>query len=182
MAVENPDDIMGVIEKAKANSEKRKEDGYDGEKPDTEIRITLYQNGFTVEGGELREYEKEENKTFMKELNEGYVPTELRKKYNKKIGVALEDKRDKMYRPPTPPAYVAYSGAGQAVSDVQGVGGAVNKDAAEGKPQVDESKPKTNLQIRFHNGERATLTLNTSHTVSDIHMFVMSAAPIDGEY
>lgn len=112
MAVENPDDIMGVIEKAKANSEKRKEDGYDGEKPDTEIRITLYQNGFTVEGGELREYEKEENKTFMKELNEGYVPTELRKKYNKKIGVALEDKRDKMYRPPTPPAYVAYSGAG----------------------------------------------------------------------
>ena len=114
MAVENPDDIMGVIEKAKANSEKRKENEseYDEKKPDTEIRITLYQNGFTVEGGELREYEKEENKTFMKELNEGYVPTELRQKYNKKIGVALEDKRDKMYRPPTPPAYVAYSGAG----------------------------------------------------------------------
>ena len=44
MAVENPDDIMGVIEKAKANSEKRKEnqDQYEGDKPDTEIRITLY--------------------------------------------------------------------------------------------------------------------------------------------
>ena len=118
----------------------------------------------------------------MKELNEGYVPTELRKKYNKKIGVALEDKRDKKYRPPTPPAYVAYSGTGQSVSDVQGVGGAVNKDAAEGKPVVDESKPKTNLQIRFHNGERATLTVNMTHTVGDIHGFVMMAAPIDGEY
>lgn len=59
MAVENPDDIMGVIEKAKANSEKRKEnqDDYEQNKPDTEIRITLYQNGFTVEGGELRDYE-----------------------------------------------------------------------------------------------------------------------------
>ena len=80
MAVENPDDIMGVIEKAKANSEKRKEnqDDYEKNKPDTEIRITLYQNGFTVEGGELRDYESEENKKFMKELNEGYVPTELR--------------------------------------------------------------------------------------------------------
>ena len=44
-----------------------------------------------MEGGELREYEKEENKLFMKELNDGYVPAELRKKYNKKIGVALED-------------------------------------------------------------------------------------------
>lgn len=184
MAVENPDDIMGVIEKAKNNSQKREEnkDDYETNKPDTEIRITLYQNGFTVEGGELREYEKEENKSFMKELNEGYVPAELRKKYNKKIGVALEDKRDKKYRPPTPPPYVAYSGSGQAVSDVQGVGGAVNKDAAEGKPAVDESKPKTNLQIRFHNGERATMTVNMTHTVQDIHGFVMSAAPIEGEY
>lgn len=120
MAVENPDDIMGVIEKAKANSQKREEnkDDYEANKPETEIRITLYQNGFTVEGGELREYEKEENKLFMKELNDGYVPAELRKKYNKKIGVALEDKRDKKYRPPTPPAYVAYSGTGQAVADI----------------------------------------------------------------
>jgi hypothetical protein len=44
MAVENPDDVMGVIEKAKANSDKRKEnqDEYEKEKPDTEIRITLY--------------------------------------------------------------------------------------------------------------------------------------------
>ena len=81
----------------------------------------------------------------MKELNEGYVPTELRKKYNKKIGVALEDKRDKKYRPPTPPPYTAYSGTGMAVADVAGVGGAVNKDAAEGKPIVDSSKPTTNL-------------------------------------
>ena len=80
MAVENPDDIMGVIEKAKANSEKRKEnqDDYEKNKPDTEIRITLYQNGFTVEGGELRDYESEANKKFMKELNDGYVPEELR--------------------------------------------------------------------------------------------------------
>ena len=64
MTVENPDDINGVIEKAKQNSEKRKENeaDYDENKPDTEVRITLYQNGFTVEGGELREYDKEENK------------------------------------------------------------------------------------------------------------------------
>ena len=118
----------------------------------------------------------------MKELNEGYVPKELREKYNKKIGVALEDKRDKKYRPPTPPAYVAYSGAGMSVADVQGTGGAVNKDAVDGKPVVDETKDKTNLQIRFHNGERATLTVNLTHTVGDIHGFVMSAAPVDGEY
>ena len=58
----------------------------------------------------------------------------------------------------------------------------VNKDAATGKPVVDESAPKTQIQIRFHNGERASLTLNMTHTVADIHNFVMSAAPVEGEY
>ena len=116
MAVENPDDIEGVIKKAQSNSEKNK-DRPDGEKPDTEVRITLYQNGFTVDGGEFREYDTPQNKAFMKELNEGYVPEELRKIYNKKIGVALEDRRQEKFRPPTPPKYVAYSGGGQSVSD-----------------------------------------------------------------
>ena len=41
MAVENPDDIEGVIKKAQTNSEKNK-DRPDGDKPDTEVRITLY--------------------------------------------------------------------------------------------------------------------------------------------
>ena len=144
MAVENPDDIEGVIKKAQSNSEKNK-DRPDGDKPDTEVRITLYQNGFTVDGGEFREYDTPQNKAFMKELNEGYVPEELRKIYNKKIGVALEDRRQEKFRPPTPPKYVAYSGGGQSVSEVAGVGGAVNKDAADGKPVVDESAPKTTI-------------------------------------
>ena len=42
--------------------------------------------------------------------------------------------------------------------------------------------PKTNIQIRFHNGERATLTVNLTHTVGDIHSYVMFAAPVEGEY
>jgi hypothetical protein len=109
------------------------------EKPDVEIRITLYSNGFTVEGGEFRDYNTEENKAFMKELNEGYVPKELRAKYNKPVGVALEDRRKEKFRPPTPPKYVAYSGEGQSLGGTTGVGGAVNKESADGKPVVDES-------------------------------------------
>ena len=41
MAVENPDDIMGVINKAKENSEKNKDRSQE-DKPDIEVRITLY--------------------------------------------------------------------------------------------------------------------------------------------
>jgi UBX domain-containing protein 1 len=47
---------------------------------------------------------------------------------------------------------------------------------------VNEEAAKTTIQIRFHNGEKASLTVNMSHTVADIHEFVMCAAPIDGEY
>ena len=117
MAVENPDDISEVLKKAKVSND------YDGEKPETEIRITLYQNGFTVEGGEFRDYNTPENKEFMKELNDGYIPKDLRAKYNKPIGIALEDKRETKYRPPTPPKYVAYSGEGMSIGQVQGIGG-----------------------------------------------------------
>jgi hypothetical protein len=49
----------------------------------------------------------------MKELNEGYVPRELQDKYKGKgVSVGLVDKRGEMYRPPTPPKYVAFSGSG----------------------------------------------------------------------
>ena len=44
-----------------------------------------------MEGGEFRDYNTPENKAFMKELNDGYIPKDLRAKYNKPIGIALED-------------------------------------------------------------------------------------------
>jgi len=115
MAVENPDDIEGVLAKAKENSQKHKDEGTDGNRPDTEVRITVYQNGFVVDDGEFREYDTPENKEFMSELNKGYVPKELREKYNKPVGVALEDRRKEKFIPPPPPAYVAYSGAGMSL-------------------------------------------------------------------
>jgi UBX domain-containing protein 1 len=78
MAVENPDDIEGVLAKAKENSQKHKDEGTDDKRPDTEVRITVYQNGFVVDDGEFREYDTPVNKEFMSELNKGYVPKELR--------------------------------------------------------------------------------------------------------
>lgn len=59
------------------------------------------------------------------------------------MDVALEDKRKEAYRPPTPPAYTAYSGSGEALSNQEGVGLGINKDT--GKPNVDAGKPTTKL-------------------------------------
>ena len=72
------------------------------------------------------------------------MPPELVKKYKgKHLDVGLEDKRGEEYVPPPPPKYTAYSGHGAAMGKVEGVGLEVNKD--NGKPVVDESKPKTKI-------------------------------------
>ena len=161
MAVENPDDLEKLVQKAREGG-KASASEKDGGK--TELRITLYSNGFVVGDGPFRAYDAPENKEFMKELNDGYVPNELREKYKDGLSVGLEDKRKEAYRPPTPPKYVAYSGSGMSMGGVQGVGLIVDKSAG-GLPPVDDAKPKTTIQIRFHNGERASITINLDSKV-----------------
>ena len=83
-----------------------------------------------VEECVFRDYNTKENKKFMETLNKGYVPEELVKKYNQKIGVALEDRRKEKWISPPPSKYVAYSGQGASIGGQAGVGGSVNKDVA----------------------------------------------------
>jgi UBX domain-containing protein 1 len=141
LAVENPSDDL--VRKAMQGGKEHAASGKGGA-PSTELKITLYANGFTIDNGQFRPYDQKENQQFMKELNEGYVPKEIQNKFKGPVNVALEDKRQEDYRPPTPPKYVAYSGSGQSIGGVQGVGLQVNKSAG-GLPVVDQSKPKTNI-------------------------------------
>lgn len=129
MAVENPD-VNGIVEKAdqasKARKEKREKGEEEKEKKDKKdekgekvtIVIVLYKNGFVVDNEPFRSYDTPESKQFMKELNEGYVPKEISKNIKGRIGVSLDDRRDEEFIPPPPPKYVAYSGAGQLVSQM----------------------------------------------------------------
>ena len=89
----------------------------------------------------------------MNELMQGRIPTEIREKYKRDIGVALADKREEDFVPPPPPKYISFSGSGTTMGEeVKTTGGAVNTAATEGKPVVDASKPVTQIQFRFHNG------------------------------
>ncbi len=59
----------------------------------------------------------------MKELNEGYVPKEIQGKYKGGVSVLLDDRRKEVYRPPTPPKYVAFQGAAANLNSAMGTGG-----------------------------------------------------------
>ncbi len=45
-----------------------------------------------VGDGPLRDYNTPDNQKFMKELKEGYVPTEISKNYKGSIGVDLDER------------------------------------------------------------------------------------------
>ena len=78
---------------------------------------------------------------------------------------------------------VSFLGDGTSLGEaVKSVGGTVDTAATGGKPVVDESKPKTVIQFRFHNGQRATLDVNLDHKVGDLHNYIATVAPVDGNY
>lgn len=83
--------------------------------------------------------------------------------------------RKEEYTPPPPPAYVEFSGnqtriGGDPVINPQEIDLGFNKDAE--KPKVDSSKPTGRIQVRFHNGERVVLTVNTDLPVSELYNYV----------
>ena len=50
------------------------------------------------------------------------------------------------------------------------------------RPVVDQTKGTTQVRVTLHTGQQTTLDLNLSHTVADIHTYVMSVAPVSGSY
>ena len=113
------------------------------------------------------------------ELQQQRVPSELLSSTRgRPVSVALDDKRSEAF---VLPRYVAFSGEGQSLDRV----GAqpiqpVNTSLSE--PSVDSTQPTTNIQIRFHNGQRKNLTLNLTTRVSELYEYVMMAAPVDGSF
>eukprot|EP00922_Rhytidocystis_sp_ex-Travisia-forbesii_P051053 GHVS01075820.1.p1 GENE.GHVS01075820.1~~GHVS01075820.1.p1 ORF type:complete len:108 (+),score=29.10 GHVS01075820.1:696-1019(+) len=48
--------------------------------------------------------------------------------------------------------------------------------------QVDDAAATTTIQFRFHDGQRRSQRFNITHTIGDIHTFLMEVAPVNGEY
>ena len=150
----------------------------------TDLKIILWGNGFQVgDDGAFRALADAGNQQFIEELKEGRVPSELRQQYPNGVAVGLEDRRTQDYVPPPPPKYISFSGAGTSMgAAAASTGGAVDLNATGGKPVVDEGKPKTQIQFRFHNGQRAAIEVNLDHKVSDLHTYIQFVAPVDGSY
>ena len=118
----------------------------------------------------------------MSQINQNRVPQELlAMTQGKPVAVQLQDKRQEEYKAPPPPSYVAFSGHGMAVERTASQPlGTVNMNAPD--PPVETQLPTTNVQIRFHNGQRKNIIVNLGSPVMILHEYVNFAAPVSGSF
>lgn len=146
-----------------------------GPMPDNHVNVTVYRNGFQVGDGPFRPLSDPINKKFMDEMSQGQCPQELQQG-DEPVHVALHDKRGEDYKEPAAPSYVKFSGEGNTLSASSSSAPAAAVTADAGSISVDASKPKTRVQIRFHDGQKKAQEFNEDHTVGELRAFCSQCA------
>jgi len=144
--------------------------GNSGPLPDNHVVVTVYRDGFTVGDGPFRPLSDPLNKKFMDDMAAGRSPPELQGKDEEPLHVAVHDKRGEDYKGPPAPARENFSGEGNTLGGSSS-SAAPTVEAGQGSVQVDESKPKTKVQIRFHDGQKKAQEFNQEQTVGDLRRF-----------
>ncbi|KAG6465158.1 NSFL1 cofactor p47 isoform X2 [Manduca sexta] len=152
------------------------------------VRLCLYREGFSVDGGALRLYSDPENAEFLSCVRRSEIPPELAG-LGGEVRVSLQDRRHEecpkhMVKPPaftgkghllgspTPPTVGATAPVASDASDR-----AANQRTAQDAVGLDPDQPTTTVQFRLADGSRLTGRFNHSHTVADLSAYVSRAEP-----
>lgn len=160
-----------------------------GSTQDVHVVLKLWKSGFSLDEGELRDYNDPANALFLESIRRGEIPLELRQRSRGgQVNLDMEDHRDEDFSKPKA-AFRAFTGEGQKlgsatpelVSPQRIIGSpqdqATNEAQASASITVDQSQPVTSIQIRLADGGRLVQKFNHTHRVSDIRQFVVSARP-----
>ena len=150
----------------------------------TKVRVTFYQDGFTVDDGDLRRLDDPANKEFLADVHAGRAPRE----FTSDVAVELVNKMTEKYTE-QPKKFAAFKGQGQSLGSTAAAPAASSAAASSATAPassstppatgVDESAPTTSLQIRLGDGSRLVAKFNPSQTVGDVRDFVRRARPDD---
>ncbi|KAJ8945212.1 hypothetical protein NQ314_009281 [Rhamnusium bicolor] len=153
--------------------------------PPAEVTLRLWQNGFSVNDGELRSYNDPSNKEFLDSIRRGEIPQELRQGTTE-VHLAMEDHRMETFKSSQKRRITkAFQGHGYTLGSpapvVVGASSEEDKPANEARAKdllkIDSSKPTTNLQIRLADGTRLVGQFNLEHTVGEVRNFIQAARP-----
>jgi len=142
--------------------------------------VTVYRDGFTVDGGPFRPLSDPKNKAFAKALGEGFCPQELVVD-NQPADVKLDDRHTEAYTPPPRPAYEAFGGQGQAVGEIALSHGFVITAGveAQGMLVVDETQATVRVQIKYPDGTKEVAKFQPHHTVRHLLALVERNASVN---
>lgn len=159
--------------------------------PQTRV-LHLWQDGFSVDDGELRRFDDPANAEDLRMIQSGRAPIHLMNvRHDEPIDVKLQ-KHNENYRP-LPKIYRPFGGEGRRLgSPVPGEAAAAatlvapttsatqattSSAAAPSNTSVDESQPTIMIRIQMPDGTRLPARFNTSQTVDDIYDFISRASP-----
>ncbi|KAF8063475.1 hypothetical protein FPV67DRAFT_246408 [Lyophyllum atratum] len=164
--------------------------------------LTFWQEGFTVEDGELMRYDEPGNSELLAQINAGRAPPSILNVHtNQPVEVRITKRTHESYVP-TPggktfsgsgnrlgapvPSFTSAVGASGSSSMPGGfppsvpVGGpsmGVERESISARFEVDQTLPTTSVQIRLADGTRIVSRMNLTHTVQDLRNFINAARP-----
>lgn len=171
LAIQNPSDPNAAGDDEQWKRMQQMASSSSGPLPSDHVQVTVYRNGFVVGEGPFRNITDPLNKKFMDEMAQGRCPSELQQSADQPVHVALHDKRSEDFKEPPTPSYTKFSGEGNSLSAGSSSAAAAPVQSDAGTVQVDASKPKAKIQIRFHDGSRKAQEFNEDHTVGHLRAF-----------
>jgi len=166
---------------------------------DPRIRIRVYTDGFLIEDSEFRSLENPRNSHFLEMVKSGEVPEELRERATTSGGAlnvelvevtrnfdpAIDQKVTPQSGGRLSSTAVAFRGEGRSLvasstpRQLPMESPTIEKDL--GVPNLDHTKPKTTIQIRFSSGSRSVRTFNTDSCGVTVLELVASAYGVSPE-
>lgn len=162
--------------------------------PPQERVLHLWQDGFSIDDGELRRFDDPNNAMDLQMIRQGRAPLHLMNvRYDQPVDVKLQQ-HDENWRP-LPKIYRPFGGEGRRLgSPVPGepsvaaapapaaAAAASTQSAASGSSatasmSVDDSQPTIVIRIQMPDGTRLPARFNTTHTIEDVYGFVQRASP-----
>lgn len=153
--------------------------------------LHLWQDGFSIDDGELHRFDDPANAPVLALINQGRAPLALLNvQPGQEVDLQLEPHKDQNYVQPKK-AYKPFGGAGQRLgSPTPGLAStappppqsqaapaaASSSSSSAPSVNVDSSQPVVQLQIRLSDGTRLVSRFNTSHTVNDVYEFVTASS------
>ncbi|TNM86299.1 hypothetical protein fugu_006529 [Takifugu bimaculatus] len=152
---------------------------------DVHVVLKLWKTGFSLDNGDLRNYNDPGNAGFLEAIRRGEIPLELREQSRGgQVNLDMEDHRDEDFAKPKV-SFKAFGGEGQKLGSATpeltspAATSTQNQAANEASSSVtlDYDQPLTSIQIRLADGTKLIQKFNHTHRVSDLRHFVIAAQP-----